>query len=133
MSDRPKAVSDAVHTLERAEKVENHEERAKLVKASFDSLKRFLVEHPDSEHREYVENVKRAYLRSHMIRLSSVREPDTNTWFFNFILFGTSEREVAEVLQEQPELAVWHGQFVESQQVWAREVLVPMLERSWKK
>ena len=134
MAARPGEVEKAVNVLLRSEAVPDHEKRAKQIKEAFDFLDAYLKENPASEHREYVEKCKRSYLRSHLMRLSSVDEPDQEMWLFNFILFAGSHREVAQVLEQHPELRSWYDRFMfmRSYLEWAGLELLPHLERMKK-
>jgi len=131
MAPKPDALVKADHLLQQSETVSDHERRARQIKEAFDLLNAYLDESPASEHREYIENRKQAYMRSHLKRLSKLTEPDRETWFFNFILFGTSEREVAQFLEQHPELRSWYVAFLHSQSEWATKELVPLLQRAW--
>ena len=133
MTARPDTITRAVQLLERSETIQDHEQRARRIKEAFDLLNGYLKENPPSEHREYIENCKRSHIRSHLKRLSGLDEPDRQTWFFNFILFAASERDVAEVLEQHPELRSWHEGFVQSCREWATKELVPLLERAGNK
>jgi hypothetical protein len=130
MTPNPDVVVRADRLLQQAETIPDHERRARQIREAFDLLDTYLKESPNSEHREYVENRKQSYMRSHLKCLSTVREPDRETWLFNYILFVMSEREVAQVLGQHEELRAWYDAFVQSQSEWARKELVPLLERS---
>ncbi len=130
MASAPDVVVTADELLQQSEAVPDHERRARRIKDAFELLNAYLKEHPTSEHREYIENRKLAYLRSHLTRLSVLTEPDPETWLFNFILFATSEHEVAKVLEQHPELRSWYDSFAHSQSEWATKELVPLLERA---
>jgi hypothetical protein len=125
MDTRPHAVVSAVDRLRRSETVPDHEQRARQIKAAFDMLNAYLSENPGSEHREYIENCKQAHMRSHLKQLSVLVEPDQETWFMNFALFGISWQEVSRVLQEHPELQSWYNSFINSYQKWATIKVLP--------
>ena len=126
MSPKPETLTNADSLLQQSETIPDHQLRARRIKEAFDSLNAYLKENPSSEHREYIENRKQSYLRSHLRQLSTLTDPDVETWFFNFVLFTTSEREVTCVLEQDPELKAWYEAFVHSE--WAKNELVPLLQ-----
>ena len=133
MAPKPDSVVKAVQLLERSETVPDHEQRARQIKEAFDLLNAHLKASPASEHREYVENCKVSYIRSHLKRLSVLDEPDRETWLLNFLLFATSEREVTQVLEQHPELRPWYDAFEQSCLDWATKELMPLLETAANK
>jgi hypothetical protein len=114
MIDKPEAVMKAVALLERCEIVPDHEQRARRIQEAFGLLDAYLNETPASEHREYIENCKRSYIRAHLRRLSSLDEPDQMTWFYNFALFATAKEAVDQVLEQSSGLRPWYDIFVQS-------------------
>jgi hypothetical protein len=124
MIDEPDPVVKAVALLKGSETVSDHERRAKQLYEAFGMLNTYLKETPDSEHREYIENCKRSYMRTHLKRLSELDEPDEMTWFHNVLLFVNAEREVVEVLDELPELKPWHNRFEQSCREWFQNAVL---------
>jgi hypothetical protein len=114
MIDKPNAVITARGLLDQCATVPDHEQRAKRIQEAFRLLDAYLNETPASEHREYIENCKRSYIRAHLMRLSSLDEPDQMTWLYNFALFATSKEAVGQVLEQSPELKPWYDTFVHS-------------------
>jgi hypothetical protein len=107
----PETVQRGLRMLKEAEPIAEAGLRAQRFREAVGILNKYMTANPDSPAREFVQNVKAAYVRRHVQVLSAEPELDLVSWFQNFVLFSIAEKELEAVLEKCPELRPWSDAF----------------------
>ena len=110
----PEMAQRGIRLLKEAEQITEAGLRAQRLREAVGILNQYLADNLDSPVREFVQNVKTAYIRKHVQVLSAEPKLDLVSWFQNFLLFSSAEKELETALEQCPELHPWSDAFFAS-------------------
>jgi len=104
-SSPPKKMEEAKRLLEMSYKAEvSSKQQMRWFEDGIELLTGYIADHPSSTLQRYAANLKMAYTRRLLHRLSNMGEADRETWLGQLVLLTIVKSEVTRAIEEEPSL-----------------------------
>jgi hypothetical protein len=124
----PEEIKEARDLLAGFEKENDHSLKTGAFGEAIDILDDYLAVEPETEHKDFIENIKRTYTRKLLEGLHGLLGADMETWFqYIHLLLVKAPNEVEFNIWEHPRLDKDYQGFME---IWLDEVIKWANERA---